>query len=447
MGRRRIPIGSHGEFHYETRGGVVRARTRVRDRDGVLRKISASGTSKESARRTLVEDIRERFATGTGVTAEGITPDTRLSLLADEWIKECEMRDLRTRSLRIYRDSVRLHIKPYMGEWLVREATTGAVDRVLKEHRESGRETSALRKHLNQMFALAVRHGALASNPVANVAKIQRKKPRVRVLEDTAQVAEIRGIIERWENKDRPGPKATRDLRDMTLLLMSTGARIGEALALRWQDVNLLAERPYLRITGTIVQENGVGTFRQEEGKSETATRPLEIPPTVVALLLERQMAQGHNPIDAVFPSRVGTWTPYSTMYRRWNDATAGTKYEWVTFKTFRKQVGTLIARELGAQVAKEQLGHASEVTTETFYIGAERRCPEGLRSHREVHQGLQPRSLTSASHKRRGRTGWVGPIEASTGRLHVTSPGLGAFSIWPQSGPKRRLCETSKGP
>jgi integrase len=369
VARRRIAIGSYGELHYEARAGVVRARTRVRDRDGVLRKVSASGASREAARRRLLEDIRERFETGTGGAVKGITPHTKISVLADEWIKECEMRELKTRSLRIYRDSVRLHIKPYMGGWLVHEATTGAVDRVLKEHRDSGRDTSALRKHLNQMFALAVRHDALSSNPVTNVAKIQRKKQKVRVLEDTAQVAEIRAIIANWENGDRPGPKATRDLRDMVLLLMSTGARIGEALALRWQDINLLAERPYLRITGTIVQEKGVGTFRQEEGKSEKATRPLEVPPTVVTMLLERQMMQGHSPIDAVFPSRVGTWTPYSTMYRRWNDATDGTKYEWVTFKTFRKQVGTLIAREFGAKVAKEQLGHANEVTTETFYI------------------------------------------------------------------------------
>ncbi|MDP3892028.1 tyrosine-type recombinase/integrase [Nocardioides sp.] len=369
MARRRIPVGGFGEISYTQRGRVWRAITRTRDRDGVLRQVTASGPSKESARRTLVADIESRHETGAGVKTDGIAPDTKISVLADEWIKECEMRDLKTRSQRIYRDSVRLHIKPYMGEWLVGEATTGAVDRVLKEHRESGRDTSALRKHLNQMFALAVRHDALASNPVTNVAKIKRKKPKVRILSDTAQIAEIRGLIEKWETKDRPGPKASRDLRDMILLLMSTGARIGEALALRWQDINLLAERPYLVITGTIVQEKGVGTWRQDEGKSLQATRPLEIPPSVVTMLLERQMAQGRNPIDSVFPSRVGTWTPYSTMYRRWNDATKGTKYDWVTFKTFRKQVGTLIARELGAKVAKDQLGHANEVTTETFYI------------------------------------------------------------------------------
>ena len=44
---------------------------------------------------------------------------------------------------------------------------------------------------------------------------------------------------------------------------------------------------------------------------------------------------------------------------------------------TFRKQVGTLIARELCAKVAKDQLGHASEVTTETFYIAQTVDAPE----------------------------------------------------------------------
>jgi len=55
--------------------------------------------------------------------------------------------------------------------------------------------------------ALAVRHDALEANPVTNVAKIKRKKPKVRILADTAQIAEIRGLIQKWETKDRPGPR------------------------------------------------------------------------------------------------------------------------------------------------------------------------------------------------------------------------------------------------
>ena len=77
-----------------------------------------------------------------------------------------------------------------------------------------------------------------------------------------------------------------------------------------------------------------------------------------------------------MFPSRVGTWQPYSSMRRRWSAVTQGTQYEWVTFKTFRKQVATMLARELGANVAKEQLGHASESTTESFYIAQNTKAP-----------------------------------------------------------------------
>ena len=369
MSRRRMPIGGYGEISYQRRNDVVRAVTRVRDTDGVLRRVSASGSSKDKARRTLLVDIEERFRSSGSASHAGITPDTKIRVLAEEWIQECQLRDLSTSTMRIYQSSVDLYINPYMGEWLIREATTRAVDRVIKDHIASGLDSKALRKHLNQIFALAVRHDALPANPITNVAKVRRRPRDVRSLETATQVADIRALIERSEQTDRPGPRANRDLRDVVLLLVSTGARIGEILALRWSDVNLLADRPYLLITGTIKQERGLGIYRQPQPKTTTSIRPLELPPSVVAMLLARRVAQGDNPIDAVFPSRVGTWQPYSSMRRRWIVVTKGTPYEWVTFKTFRKQVATLLARELGASVAKEQLGHASESTTETFYI------------------------------------------------------------------------------
>lgn len=377
MPRRRTSIGDYGEISYQRRNGVVRAATRVRDFDGVLRSVSASGSSKDAARRALLVDIKERFTASASASHTGITPDTKIHVLAEEWIQECQLRDLSTSTMRIYQSSVDLYINPYMGEWLIKEATTRAVDRVIKDHIASGLDSKALRKHLNQVFALAVRHDALPANPVTNVAKVRRRSRDVRSLETPAQVADIRALIERSEQSDRPGPRTNRDLRDVVLLLVATGARIGEVLALQWSDVNLLAERPYLLITGTIKQERGLGIYRQPQPKTMTSTRPLELPPSVVAMLLARREAQNDNPLDAVFPSRVGTWQPYSSMRRRWIAVTEGTPYEWVTFKTFRKQVASLLARELGATVAKEQLGHASESTTETFYIAQNTTAPQ----------------------------------------------------------------------
>ena len=50
---------------------------------------------------------------------------------------------------------------------------------------------------------------------------------------------EIRAAVRRWVNADRPGPKATGDMADIIDLMLATGCRIGEILALRWSDLDL----------------------------------------------------------------------------------------------------------------------------------------------------------------------------------------------------------------
>ena len=52
--------------------------------------------------------------------------------------------------------------------------------------------------------------------------------------------------VRAWMAKDRPGPKPTSDMADIIDLMLATGARIGEVLALRWNDIDLDAPRPNL---------------------------------------------------------------------------------------------------------------------------------------------------------------------------------------------------------
>lgn len=44
--------------------------------------------------------------------------------------------------------------------------------------------------------------------------------------------------------------------------MLATGSRIGEILALRWEDLDLAGERPTLTICGTLVFVKGQGFFR-----------------------------------------------------------------------------------------------------------------------------------------------------------------------------------------
>lgn len=59
---------------------------------------------------------------------------------------------------------------------------------------------------------------------------------------------------------DAAWPKASSDTPDITDLILATGARVGETLALRWSDVTLDATRRNLTINGTINIEPGKGT-------------------------------------------------------------------------------------------------------------------------------------------------------------------------------------------
>ncbi|GAA2146601.1 hypothetical protein GCM10009844_22880 [Nocardioides koreensis] len=56
----RTPIGTHGGINTRRAGGRVVAETRVRDLDGRLRQVRASGPTAAAAKTRLMERIRER---------------------------------------------------------------------------------------------------------------------------------------------------------------------------------------------------------------------------------------------------------------------------------------------------------------------------------------------------------------------------------------------------
>lgn len=97
-------------------------------------------------------------------------------------------------------------------------------------------------------------------------------------------------------------------MADIVDLMLATGARIGEILAVRWEDVDLAAEHPTVTICGTIDFLKGKGFFRQEWTKSDAGFRTVILPRFAVGMLLARKLNAADNPFDAIFASRRGTW-------------------------------------------------------------------------------------------------------------------------------------------
>lgn len=113
-----------------------------------------------------------------------------------------------------------------------------------------------------------------------------------------------------------------------------------------WRPVDWAADIiPHLAYAvvaaATIKTESGKGIYR----KPLTNARTVELADDVVAILRRRRGAAPTNDIDAVFPTRNGTWQQVTNVERRWRQIRQETELEWVTPDAFRKNAGDIHRR------------------------------------------------------------------------------------------------------
>lgn len=373
MARPPLPIGTFGSIKTrEVRPGVYRARTRIRDLDGVTREITGTGRSSSAAERELKVKIADRSAP----TGDLIGPDMRISQVADLWLTlyRAEQRSEATTANEYQRviDNV---INPAIGNIRVREATAGRLERLIKAQGSHSRRKKT-KTVLKMMFDAAVIDDALPANPVTSTSQLRGHKKQVQAL-SVADLNAVRSAVDAWMTKKRPGPKPNTDMPDIVDLLLATGCRIGEVLALRWSDIDLTETPPTIAVTGTIKTETGKGTYRKSKPKTDASQRTITLPPFAVDVLMRRRIDQPSNHYNAVFATRNGTWHQVGNIERRWRTIRADTGFEWVTPHTFRKTVATLIDRLVDSTTAARVLGHTSDAITKEFYIEKNRAAPD----------------------------------------------------------------------
>ena len=367
MARPPLPLGTWGTVTTERiRDGRYRALTRFRDHDGNTRRVTATGSSKATAERALREALARRSAPA----GELITAETRLNELANLWITGLEAEErIEHTTINEYRRVLDNFVLPSVGGLKLREATTGRLDRLLLRLRDQSVNRQRKAKVvLGAMLDVAVRHDAIPTNPARGTTRVHRPKQETRALRVEDLVA-IRAAVRQWVTTDRPGPRATSDMADIIDLMLATGCRIGEILALRWSHLDLDGDLPVLTVSGTIKTETGKGTYRKPTPKTDASRRTVVLPRFAAELLRVRREFATTNENDAVFATRNGTWHQVVNVERRWRQIRKDTGYEWVTPHTFRKTVATLISEAATSELASRQLGHSSSQVTRDHYI------------------------------------------------------------------------------
>jgi integrase len=357
------------------RADAWKARARVRDHDGKRRSVEVWRSTEAAARRALADKLRNRVAPSPAHAL--IKPTTTVENVARAWLTDLADADLATSTRQVYRTMCHRHVigpkcKPSsLANLTVREVTVGGVERFLAEIAKgtSGKGAArTVRTVLRGVLDLAMKHDAIAANPVrsAGPIKVRTAKPKGNRDTERAFTTAERDAVVAYADTDAIA--ARRDLVDFVALLAGTGARIGEVCALRWSALDL--GEGTAQLGPVVVRETGVGLHIQDDAKSEAGTRTIKLPTDLLARLLARQVNAAGNEWDVVFPSPRGRLRDPSNTSHDVADLLTAAGHEWATAHTFRHTVATLLdLAGLSAREIANHLGHKRASMTQDVYM------------------------------------------------------------------------------
>jgi integrase len=313
---------------------------------------------------------------------------------ACEWLAATEP-TVRPATHYSYARNVRLHVLPYVGgvplASIDAETLNGLYARLLacgRKDQAAGKGLSPRSVHyvhtiMHRMFKDAVRWGRLARNP-ADAADPPKATAAIKHKHTTWTAEQLRTFL--------AGTRASR-LHAAFVLLATTGMRRGEALGLRWADVDLDVGRA--SIVQTVITVKHKVNFG--DPKTAKGTRTVSLDPATVAALREHrkrqaaerlQMGAGWTDQGLVFCHVEGGPLHPERFSRTFTDRIRQLGLPPSRLHDLRHTWATLaLASGVHPKVVQERLGHANISITLAHLLARHRRptlgrCGQGCRRH-----------------------------------------------------------------
>lgn len=311
----------------------------------------------------------------------------------DIWV-DTYLKDVKPRTLKIYQDDIRLHIKPYLAAVKLNELDTHTVQRFFNTLLRSGKrvpkrdkEGKIVKKDGKTVYEGAplssktvknvhgVLHGALRQAVVNRYIPINPadgdfcKLPKIQKQEikplDEVQIADFLKAI----HGDR--------FEELFLVTLFTGLRQGEILGLTWDCVDFDNGTLLVNKQMQLHQEQGIKAYQLVPTKN-SKSRTITAAPSVMSLLRRRRAIQAQQHLEAgplwqdsdlVFTDELGRHLTKSSVYRSFKKIVAAIGRPDARFHDLRHSYAVAAIRS-GDDIKTVQgnLGHATAAFTLDVY-------------------------------------------------------------------------------
>lgn len=329
----------------ETKGGKqdrwwFRAYIDVIGGDGTKKRVEKSfhlGYCRDLGKREALKELADQVAV-LNQPALVISSQVRFGIVLEEFLKNC---DVKPQTMRAYQSMVDAHLKPRWGDVRLCDITPLEVERWIREKaRKLAKATyTCIRAMFSQVWKCALRWGyTQAACPMLLVPKIanfghQKRGNKLPTIEQFGMFLD----------------ELDRTHRNIVIVALETGMRIGEILAIRWRQANTA----FLTIEESRSQRGEVGTPKDDEARTVPFRR----------VVLKRP--EDTDDEDFVFP------VTYHGVREALKEAAEviGIYYPGFGAHTFRRMHNTLLRRAADVEVAKKQLGHADARTNDIYNV------------------------------------------------------------------------------
>lgn len=299
-------------------------------------------------------------------------PKMTMSELLINWQTTIKKYELKPSSYDRLEQTINNNIIPYIGYLQITSLTPQDIQSYINQLTDKGYSYSTIKKAYNAINAslkMAFERGYIRKTPCINIKlpkQIKHSKSDIEFFTDEEVEIIVNGATYRYHT----GRYMYKHGYSIVLLL-NTGMRVGELLALKWQNVDLINRQIYICETRGQIIERGESNqkYAMTDRSTKTQSSCRYVPINQKALqALEYFKSLGYNSPYVMANSNTGV-VSYRNLYRAMSNILEKNNIEHGSLHTLRHTFATrLFKNGVDIKIISELLGHSDISITYDIY-------------------------------------------------------------------------------